>query len=49
MKRIKVLVTLVAVLLTVSLQISAQKKIRHTYKNVPKPVTIDDVVKNFRQ
>ena len=49
MKRIKVLVTLVAVLLTVCLQVSAQKKIRHTYKNVPKPVTIDDVVKNFRQ
>ncbi len=49
MKRIKVLVTLVAVLLTVSLQISAQKKIRHSYRNVPKPVTIDDVVKNFRQ
>ena len=47
MKRIHVLVTLVAVLLTVSLQVSAQKRIRPHY--VPKAVTVDEVTNNFRQ
>lgn len=49
MKRIKVIVTLVAVMLTISLQISAQKRIRHSYRNVPQPVTVEEVIKSFKQ
>ena len=49
MKRIKVIVTLVTVLLTYSSQISAQRKIRHNYRTVPKVVTIDQVMSNFKQ
>lgn len=52
MKRIKVIVTLVAVMLTICLQVSAQKRIRHSYKsyrNVPQVVTVDEVIKNFKQ
>ena len=49
MKRIKVIVTLVAVMLTISLQVSAQKRIRHSYRNVPQTVTVEEVIKNFKQ
>ena len=52
MKRITVIVTLVAVMLTICLQVSAQKRIKHSYKsyrNVPQVVTVDEVIKNFKQ
>lgn len=49
MKRIKVIVTLVAVMLTISLQVSAQKRIRHSYRSVPQTVTVEEVIKNFKQ
>lgn len=48
MKRIQVLVTLLVILLTSSLQLSAQKN-RHYYNNVQKAVAVDEVVSNFRQ
>ncbi|MCR5132130.1 MAG: hypothetical protein K6C10_11805 [Prevotella sp.] len=49
MKRIHVLLALVAILLTTSLQLSAQKRYRHYYRYVPKTVTVAEVVSNFRQ
>lgn len=48
MKRYLVLLTLTVILLTVSLQIPAQKNNLH-YRNVPTSVTLDEVVSNFRQ
>ena len=47
MKRIQVLITLVAILLTTSLPLSAQKSRQHN--NGSNTVTVDEVVDNFRQ
>lgn len=49
MKRILILVTLVTILLMSSLQLSAQKRSRHSYHYVPTTVTVDEVVSNFQQ
>ena len=48
-KRIKVLVPLMAILLMTSLQLSGQRKNWHNYNYVPTAVTMDEVVSNFRQ
>lgn len=48
-KRIKVLVPLMAILLVTSLQLSGQRKNWHNYNYVPTAVTMDEVVSNFRQ
>ena len=45
MKRIQVLVILVGILLTYSLQLSAQKN-RH---DASATITVDEVISNFRQ
>ena len=47
MKRTKLLVTLLALLLTLGMQALPQKRIRHHY--VPKTVALNEVISNFRQ